>query len=79
MPGSQTHWNDVYATKDESKVSWFEESPERSLRMIRATGVTPQDPIIDVGGGLSRLADALLGRALGTSRCLISRRRRSIG
>ncbi|MCC5979478.1 MAG: class I SAM-dependent methyltransferase [Salinarimonas sp.] len=61
MPGSQTHWNDVYATKDEGAVSWFEESPKRSLRMIRATGVSAQDAIIDVGGGLSRLADALLG------------------
>jgi len=60
MPGSSTHWNDVYATKAEDAVSWFEESPERSLAMIARTGVAKDDPVIDIGGGLSRLADALL-------------------
>ena len=60
MPGSSAHWNDVYATKAEDAVSWFEESPERSLAMIARTGVAKDDPVIDIGGGLSRLADALL-------------------
>ena len=60
MPGSSTHWNDVYATKAEDAVSWFEELPERSLAMVAQTGVGKGDPVIDIGGGLSRLADALL-------------------
>ncbi|MGY6646552.1 MAG: class I SAM-dependent methyltransferase [Salinarimonas sp.] len=60
MPGSQTHWNDVYATKAEDAVSWFEDSPARSLAMVAQTGVGKSDPVIDIGGGLSRLADALL-------------------
>jgi len=60
MPGSSTHWNDVYTTRAEDAVSWFEESPARSLAMIAQTGVAKGDPVIDIGGGLSRLADALL-------------------
>ena len=54
------HWQTVYQTKGEHDVSWFEESPAISLELIRATGVTTTAPIIDIGGGASRLVDALL-------------------
>jgi SAM-dependent methyltransferase len=60
MNSEQEHWNNVYATKDEDAVSWFEASPERSLAMIEATGVPRSAAIIDIGGGLSRLPDALV-------------------
>ena len=43
------HWQAVYQTKGERDVSWFEESPAISLELIRATGVTPTAPIIDIG------------------------------
>ena len=49
------HWQTVYQTKGEHDVSWFEESPAISLELIRATGVTTTAPIIDIGGGASRL------------------------
>jgi SAM-dependent methyltransferase len=60
MRPEQEHWDHVYATKDEDAVSWFEASPERSLAMIEATGVPKSAAIIDIGGGLSRLPDALV-------------------
>ena len=56
----QAHWENVYQTKDERDVSWFEESPTISLDLIHATGVKPDASIIDIGGGTSRLVDALL-------------------
>lgn len=59
---SRIHWNDVYNKKDFAEVSWYQEVPEISLRQILATGVTPMDPIIDVGGGASTLVDNLLER-----------------
>jgi 2-polyprenyl-3-methyl-5-hydroxy-6-metoxy-1,4-benzoquinol methylase len=59
-PGDQAHWESVYRTKDEQEVSWFEESPQLSLKLIRATGIASDAPLLDVGGGASRLADALL-------------------
>jgi trans-aconitate methyltransferase len=55
-----THWETVYQTKGEHDVSWFQESPSISLELIRATGVSPEASIIDIGGGASRLVDALL-------------------
>jgi SAM-dependent methyltransferase len=56
----QAHWQNVYGTKGEKEVSWFQESPTISLDLIHATGVKPGASIIDVGGGVSRLIDALL-------------------
>ena len=56
----QAHWQNVYQTKDEQTVSWFQERPDISLDLIHATGVDTGAPIIDIGGGASRLVDALL-------------------
>lgn len=56
----QAHWENVYRTKRERDVSWFQETPEVSLELIRATGAGIAASIIDIGGGASRLADALL-------------------
>jgi SAM-dependent methyltransferase len=60
MLDRQSHWQNVYQTKGERDVSWFQETPTISLDLIRATGVGADAPIIDIGGGASRLADALL-------------------
>jgi SAM-dependent methyltransferase len=56
----QTHWQNVYQTKGERNVSWFQEIPTISLDLIRATGVIADASIIDIGGGASHLADALI-------------------
>jgi 2-polyprenyl-3-methyl-5-hydroxy-6-metoxy-1,4-benzoquinol methylase len=58
-PARQAHWQKVYESKGEREVSWFEESPAISMALIRATGVGHDAAIIDVGGGASRLVDAL--------------------
>jgi SAM-dependent methyltransferase len=55
-----SHWETVYAIRGENQVSWFQESPAISLALIRATQATKDAAIIDIGGGASRLADALL-------------------
>ncbi len=59
--GRQAHWEDVYTTKDEKAVSWFQETPDISVDLIRATGVDANASIIDIGGGASRLVDVLIG------------------
>ena len=58
----QAHWENVYGTKGENEVSWFQENPTISLDLIDATGVTKAASIIDIGGGASRLIDVLLDR-----------------
>ncbi|WFU73036.1 class I SAM-dependent methyltransferase [Bradyrhizobium sp. CB2312] len=60
MPDRTTHWDNVYATKGEAEVSWFQDSPTISLDMIRAAAPDHDAAIIDIGGGASRLVDALL-------------------
>jgi 2-polyprenyl-3-methyl-5-hydroxy-6-metoxy-1,4-benzoquinol methylase len=58
--GRQAHWENVYGAKGEREVSWFQERPTISLDLIEATGVAKDAPIVDIGGGASRLVDALL-------------------
>jgi SAM-dependent methyltransferase len=59
-PERRSHWDNVYTIKSDREVSWFEESPALSLELIHATGIKPSVPVIDIGGGASRLVDALL-------------------
>ena len=58
--GRQAHWENVYGTKGEKEVSWFQDNPTISLDLIDATGVAKGASILDIGGGASRLVDALL-------------------
>ncbi|HKD47879.1 MAG TPA: class I SAM-dependent methyltransferase [Rhizomicrobium sp.] len=62
MTGRRQHWDDTYRAKDETRVSWFQETPGRSLALIEAAAPDKDLPILDVGGGTSRLAGALLDR-----------------
>lgn len=59
MVDRRKHWNDTYAAKAEDQVSWFQVKPERSLALITAAAPDHAAPIIDIGGGASRLADTL--------------------
>ncbi|MGE3643604.1 MAG: trans-aconitate 2-methyltransferase [Beijerinckiaceae bacterium] len=56
----QAHWENVYSTKGEAEVSWFQETPAPSLELLALVGATSDAAIIDIGGGASRLVDALL-------------------
>ncbi len=54
------HWENVYRTKGEREVSWFQETPSISLEFIRSAGATRHSAVVDIGGGASRLVDALV-------------------
>lgn len=56
------HWQGVYSSKAETEVSWFEQDAALSLALIEGTGLGRDGIVIDVGGGASRLVDALLAR-----------------
>ena len=58
----QDHWQAVYTSKGERDVSWFQESPSTSLDLIALAGATASSAIIDIGGGASRLVDALVAK-----------------
>lgn len=53
------HWDHAYEQGDTTR-SWFQEQPQQSLHMLDSAGVSATDSVIDIGGGASRLVDALL-------------------
>ena len=53
------HWDDVYETRNEIDLTWFEAKPTLSVELIRKHAAL-SDPVIDVGGGTSRLVDCLV-------------------
>lgn len=57
-----THWETVHSTRGDAEVSWFQASPEPSLRMMERAEIGPSASVIDIGAGASRLVDALLER-----------------
>ncbi len=60
MSNRSSHWDNVYATKSEAEVSWFQDRPTISIEMIRAANPDHGAAVIDIGGGTSRLVDSLL-------------------
>jgi 2-polyprenyl-3-methyl-5-hydroxy-6-metoxy-1,4-benzoquinol methylase len=60
MSNRKSHWEAVYANKAPTEVSWYQPYPRISLDLIAHTRVSSCAQIIDVGGGTSTLADALL-------------------
>jgi SAM-dependent methyltransferase len=59
MTDRKNHWEKVYRDKSPLEVSWFQENPALSLRLIEKTRIALDAPIIDVGGGASLLVDRL--------------------
>jgi trans-aconitate methyltransferase len=53
------HWNSIYATKEPRSLSWYQERPDTSLRLLNSFCDT-ETPVIDIGSGASTLADDLL-------------------
>lgn len=60
MTNQNAHWDRVYTEKRAEEVSWRQDEPTLSLKLILRTGVGRDAPIIDVGGGASTLVDHLL-------------------
>ena len=56
------HWTYVYEAKAPTTVSWYQETPEPSLRALDRFGAAASSSLIDVGGGASNLVDALLAQ-----------------
>jgi 2-polyprenyl-3-methyl-5-hydroxy-6-metoxy-1,4-benzoquinol methylase len=58
--GWKNRWEQIYAERDPTRVSWYQAHPEYSLNLIGETGARSEASIIDVGGGASTLVDHLL-------------------
>jgi trans-aconitate methyltransferase len=60
----EAHWSAVYSRKEESELSWHQSAPSVSLDLMEKAGLTTATSVIDVGGGTSRVVDALISRGL---------------
>src|SRR5690348_13258610 len=60
-PDRQSYWQNVYLSKGEQEVSWTQPDPEPSLGLIAKYAPSLTASIIDIGGGASRLVEALAG------------------
>jgi SAM-dependent methyltransferase len=79
---SKDHWESTYASKGDAELSWTQTDPATSLRLIR--GVCPAGPVIDIGGGTSKLAHRLLESGysvtvLDISEAALARARNTLG
>jgi len=61
VSSTRTHWEQVWLDRDPATNSWYQDTPTRSLELVRLAGVGPDDPIVDIGGGCSALAITLSG------------------
>lgn len=59
MLDRRRHWETIYGDRRPEDVSWFQESPALSLRLIQGAASSKDARVIDVGGGASRLVGAL--------------------
>lgn len=60
MSNPKTHWENIYRTKAENELSWFQQYPKTSMEFIELFNLPLSANIIDIGGGDSHFVDALL-------------------
>lgn len=56
----QSHWQNIYATKELTDVSWYQPVPQTSLDFVIKNNLPKNAKIIDIGGGDSFFAEQLL-------------------
>ena len=57
----QTHWDGVYGRRPVTELSWYEQVPATSLRLVTSLA-TPEQAVVDVGAGESSLVDHLVAQ-----------------
>ena len=79
---SREHWDSIYRSRNDQEMSWTQDEPLISLRLIGE--VCSSGRVIDIGGGTSVLAERLLDRGysvtvLDISEAAIERNRKRLG
>jgi ubiquinone/menaquinone biosynthesis C-methylase UbiE len=58
----KSHWENIYTSKTEDQMSWYEEYPAISLKYFEEKNLEKDAAIIDIGGGQSRFAEVLIDK-----------------
>ena len=56
----KSHWENIYSSKNEDGVSWFQEYPQTSIDLIEKYSINKSISIIDIGSGRSRILKNLI-------------------
>jgi SAM-dependent methyltransferase len=61
---TDAHWDSAYTARDATALTWYEETPEASLRLVQQM-LPGGGALIDIGGGSSALVDHCLDAGIG--------------
>ena len=56
----KSHWENIYSSKKEDGVSWFQEHPKTSIDLIEKYSADKSAAIIDIGSGRSKILKNLI-------------------
>ncbi|MCZ7384450.1 MAG: class I SAM-dependent methyltransferase [Candidatus Methanoperedens sp.] len=63
MNGSmKEHWDEIYEALDADELTWYEEIPEASIKLLSKCHITKDESILDVGAGASTFVDYLINQ-----------------
>lgn len=54
------HWDNIYQTKGDKEVSWYQEKPETALTFFNHFNIPKKANIIDIGGGNREMSEGEL-------------------
>ncbi len=63
------HWNEIYEALDVDELTWYEEIPEPSIRLLSRCHINKNESILDVGAGASTFIDYLINQ--GFTYCML--------
>ncbi len=56
------HWDEIYEALDVDELTWYEEIPEPSIKLLSKCNIKKDDSVLDVGAGASTFIDYLIGQ-----------------
>ncbi len=54
------HWDEIYSALDVDELTWYEEIPEPSIKLLSKCHINKNEPVIDIGAGASTFIDYLV-------------------
>ena len=56
------HWDEIYEALDADELTWYEEIPEASIKLLSKCHINKDESILDVGAGASTFIDYLINQ-----------------
>ncbi len=54
------HWDEIYEALDANELTWYEEIPEPSIKLLSKCHINKDEPVFDMGAGASTFVDYLV-------------------